>query len=74
MINNLSWIITALSVGGAIYNARGKVFGFYIWIVANIAWIAFDIYIKSYSQAALFAVYTIISVYGIYTWKKNKIK
>jgi nicotinamide riboside transporter PnuC len=72
MINNLSWIITILSLVGAIYNARGKIFSFYIWIIANLCWVAYDIYAKQYSQAVLFMVYTIISVYGIYNWRKQR--
>jgi nicotinamide riboside transporter PnuC len=73
MIDNLSWIITGLSIIGAIYNAKGKIFGFYIWIIANLLWVGYDLYIQSYSQMVLFVVYTIISGYGIWQWKKRKI-
>jgi len=74
MIDNLSWIITGLSIIGAIYNAKGKIFGFYIWIIANLLWVGYDLYIQSYSQMVLFVVYTIISGYGIWQWKKKRIK
>ena len=71
LITNLTWIIVGLSLLGAILNARAKLVGFYVWIVANILWVAFDIYIGAYSQAALFVVYTLISAYGIYSWKRQ---
>jgi nicotinamide mononucleotide transporter len=74
MLNNLSWIIVAASIIGAIYNARAKILGFYIWVVANVAWVVYDLYIGSYSQAALFVVYTIISIIGIIQWRKKRIK
>ncbi|KKN24490.1 hypothetical protein LCGC14_0894300 [marine sediment metagenome] len=68
----ISWIITAGSILGAIFNARGNVKGFYIWIVANVGWITYNIYIEEYALAALFGVYTFICIYGIWKWKKDK--
>ena len=66
----ITWIMSALSIIGAVLNAKGKVSGFYFWIVANLAWVAYDISIGLYSQAVLFAVYTVISAWGIYQWRK----
>ena len=69
----MTWILTALSLLAAILNARGKVSGFYIWIVANLGWVAVDLIKEIPSQATLFFVYTCISIYGIKQWK-NKSK
>lgn len=68
----ISWLFTFLSVLGAIYNAKKRVLGFYIWIAANIGWVAYDSIIGEWAQAALFLVYTGISVYGIIQWRKSK--
>ena len=69
-----SWILTALSIIGALRNAQEKIDGFYIWIVANIGWIIYDVITNQPAQIALFAVYTAISIFGVYQWIKNRKK
>ncbi len=69
----ISIILTLTSIVGAIWNARGNIWGFYIWVPANLGWIAYDIVIEQYSQAVLFFVYTVITIYGIYQWRKHKV-
>jgi nicotinamide riboside transporter PnuC len=68
----VSWIITSVSLLGAVLNAKKSIVGFYIWIPANLAWVGYDIYIGQYAQAVLFIVYTAISTWGIYQWRKQK--
>ncbi len=68
----ISWTITAFSVIGAILNAKGRIEGFYVWIAANTGWIVYNIINDEYALAALFAVYTIICVYGIRHWRKSR--
>ena len=74
LLEGISWVFTAASIIGAVYNARAKILGFYIWIFANIGWVVYDALIKNYSQMALFIVYTFITAWGIYQWKRKKIK
>ncbi len=69
----ISWCITVCSLTGAIFNARGNIWGFYIWIPANIAWVVYDFIVGQPAQATLFIAYTVISLVGVYTWRKNKI-
>ena len=69
----ISIILTLTSIAGAVCNARGHIWGFYIWVPANLGWIAYDIAIGQYSQAVLFFVYTIIAIYGIYQWRKHRV-
>ena len=69
----ISVVLTILSIGGAIWNARGSIWGFFIWVPANVGWIIYDIAIEQYAQAVLFVVYTGICGYGIYQWRKNNI-
>jgi nicotinamide riboside transporter PnuC len=70
----IGWIITAVSLVGAILNAKGKIWGFYIWIPANIGWVVYDFCIGNPSQATLFILYTAITGWGIYQWKKKGMK
>ena len=72
LITLISWILTTLSVIGAIRNAQGKIDGFYIWVVSNVGWIVYDIVTNQPAQIALFSVYAVISLYGILKWNKNK--
>ena len=65
------WIVTAVSIFGSILNAFKSKWCFYVWILANAFWFAYDIYIDLYSRAALDIVQTIICVSGIYYWNKR---
>lgn len=68
----MTWIITLISVTGSILNAKHSVYCFYIWIMSNILWIMYDLYIKLYSRALLDIFQTIICIYGIINWRKMK--
>ncbi len=68
----IDWLLSGLSIGGAILNARKNVYGFYLWIVSNIGWVAWDVMTESWGQIPFFAVCTIISAYGIICWNKKK--
>ena len=69
--SSLTWLITLASLTGAFFNARKSIVGFYIWIVANLSWVVYDLWINEYSQAVLFLAYTGITIYGIITWRKK---
>lgn len=67
-----TWIFTFLTVSGAIFNAKKRIEGFYIWIVANVCWFTHNLIIKEYAQAAVFIALTVVTVYGIRQWRKEK--
>lgn len=67
----VSWILSSLSTLGAVLNALGMISGFYVWIVANLAWIGYDVYTGFYSQTMMFAVFTATSVLGIIAWRRK---
>ena len=71
-MNELSWLFTGLSILGAVLNAFGKIAGFYVWVIANLCWISFDIYQHLYSQILMFVVYTVTSIIGIVVWRRKK--
>jgi len=68
----VSWVIASLAVFGAVLNARKNIKGFYIWVVSNLCWIVYNCVIHEYALAVLFGVYTVISMYGIHQWRKQK--
>jgi len=75
----LGWIAVALGLTGAILNARKNIYGFHIWIASNAIMII--IYVSEsmgipftegkWYGALLFAMYLILSIYGIMQWKKE---
>jgi len=71
-LTDLSWILVALSLTGNIFVIKKNVIGQWLWAIANLGWIIFDIYIGAYSQAFLFAVYFGMCVWGIIAWTKDQ--
>jgi nicotinamide riboside transporter PnuC len=65
------WLVTAGSLIGTILNIKKKRICFVIWLVTNALWTAYDLYIKNYPQAGLFAVYVVLAVWGIIAWRKS---
>ena len=68
----IGWILTGLSITGALLNSRKRVEGFYFWMVGNIGWTILTICKEMYSQTALWLFYCGICAYGIYHWTKEK--
>ena len=73
MIELLGWISTALVLVGYITNARGLTKTAMIaWIIGDIGWIIYDIFIFNISHMVLSLVIICINLYGIYRiWKKS---
>jgi len=65
----LGWGTACVSLTGAFLNARRKWYSFFVWMVANVSWIIYDVYNGCYAQAALFFAYLSMNMYGIYCWK-----
>lgn len=75
MITQLTWILAALSLIGVWLNIKKNSACFGIWLVTNASWTIYDFSINAYAQSALFFVYTVLAVYGLYEWRyKNKLK
>lgn len=74
MISNLMWLVTGLSIAGTVLNIKKKRICFLIWLVTNSLWLAYDLSIGAYAQAAMMAVYVGLSVWGIIEWRKRPIR
>ena len=68
VFENLSWILVMLSLAGNYFVIKKNVLGQWLWAVANVGWIIFDLSIGAYSQAFLFAVYLGMCAWGIWLW------
>jgi hypothetical protein len=50
---------------------KKNVIGQWLWAIANVGWISYDLYMGAYSQAFLFTVYLGMCVWGIIEWSKD---
>ena len=67
MIEILGWVSTALVLIGYILNARNIRTGAMIaWVIGDIGWITYDLFIDNISHMVLSLVIIAINVYGIY--------
>jgi len=64
-------IILITGVVGAVLNAKQIVYGFHIWIVCNLLMAYSSIDHIQYGMTTLYAFYTAVCIYGIYSWKKK---
>ena len=71
MISNLMWAVTVASIVGTVANIYKKWWCFIIWGITNMLWVAYDLYIEAYAQAALMAVYFVTCVWGLIAWRKD---
>ncbi|ETZ07101.1 nicotinamide riboside transporter PnuC [Holospora obtusa F1] len=70
----LTWMLSMLSILGAILNSRKNVYGFIVWGIANCAWLVVDFYKEIYAQAFLYSIFIGINIYGWLMWKKEENK
>ncbi len=74
MFNIITSILTILSLIGVVLNIKKKISCFYIWFITNASWTIIDFYKDIPAQGTLFFIYTLLAVYGIYEWKKEKVE
>ena len=72
MINTLMWIVTAASLVGVVANIKKKTWCFGIWFFTNSIWMIYDYTLGAFAQSALFAVYVMLAIWGIYEWRKGE--
>jgi len=73
VIEVLGWLSTVLVLAGYILNAKGlDKSAMVLWIVGDVGWITYDIFIQNMSHMVLSLVIIIINLYGIYNNMKRK--
>ena len=66
-----SWFISALALVGVVLNIYKVRWCFAVWLCTNCAWMIVDFAAGLYAQAALFAVYTVLAVWGLVRWARD---
>jgi len=65
------WLVTAASLAGVVMNIYKYPMCFAVWCGTNLAWMVYDIRIGAYPQAAMFFVYLVTSVWGLWKWTRE---
>jgi hypothetical protein len=65
------WALTFSSLTGNVFVIKKNVLGQWIWLVANLGWVCYDLYIGAMAQACLFGVYMALCVWGIVIWTRE---
>ena len=73
-MTTLYWLTSVASLVGVWLNIRQKVACFWIWTGTNAVWVYADGNHGILPQAALQAVYLLLSVYGIWRWSPRRKK
>lgn len=74
MIEILGWVSTLFVLAGYLLNARGlRRLAMVIWIIGDIGWIIYDIYIANISHTVLSIVIISINLYGLFYSRKRHI-
>jgi len=71
-MGDVMWVVTGLAIIGVILNIKKRRQCFYVWVVTNTAWMIYDYSIGAMAQSALFAVYVVLALWGIYEWRAGK--
>lgn len=69
----MTWILTVLSVIGVVLNIRQNRVCFVVWSFTNAAWCVIDSMHGIYAQSALFALYFMLSLWGMYEWRRKAV-
>lgn len=65
-----TWAATIVALVGTVLNCKQIRACFYLWMVTNLMWFGYDVFMCLYSRALLDAVQFVLAVYGVYEWKK----
>jgi len=66
-----TWATTILSLAGTVLNVKKLRACFFVWVIANILWLVYDISQALYSRALLDIVQTAFAVWGIIEWRNS---
>ena len=68
---DITWILTAISLIGTVFNIKKKIICFYIWAIGDILWFIFDFTGGTYGRSTLDLVQIVLAICGIYSWSKG---
>ena len=72
LVEVIGWVSTLLVLLGFAVNAQSKrTLAFVLWIVGDVGWITYDIFINNYSHLTLSLFIIILNVVGILKDRKK---
>jgi nicotinamide riboside transporter PnuC len=71
MIFDPMWLVTLASLIGVVANIKKKRWCFAVWLCTNTIWCVYDFALGLYPQAALFFIYVLLAVYGLWEWRSK---
>ena len=75
IIETIGWLSTFLVLIGYILNARGITsYAMIVWIIGDMGWITYDVFIDNFSHLVLSLVIITINVYGMIHIRSQKAK
>jgi hypothetical protein len=70
-MENIAWILSGISILGAILNIQKKAICFIVWTIANIGWMTLALFEPKFRpQIPLWVVFTLTNIWGYLEWKK----
>jgi hypothetical protein len=65
----LFWIVAVVSIAGVLLNIHGRRICFVLWAATSATWTVADVVHGLPQQAAVQAVYFVLSLYGLWRWR-----
>lgn len=69
----VSWAVMIAALIGTWLNIKKNRRCFYIWAGTNTFWMVYDSWHGLYAQVALFTIYLILSLIGLWKWKQDNL-
>ena len=66
----MSLIMAVIALAGLYLNTKGKWQGFALWLISNAYWAWHNAGIGEYAQTVLYSAFWLLSLYGLWTWRK----
>lgn len=67
-----AWAATLVALAGTVLNCKKIKACFYLWLITNAMWLAWDVSQGLPSRALLDAVQFALAAWGIYEWSKDE--
>lgn len=68
-LSKISWFVSFLALLGVVLNIHKSKYCFHIWSGTNLFFCIYDYTIGATAQAALFAIYFVLALWGIWEWR-----
>ena len=71
LIEAISWIILIITVCALFLSIKKNKYCWIVYFIADVSWIAINLFYGLYAQATMNVIFTIVCVYGWLEWRKD---